>query len=111
MPIYEYKCSNDHTFEVMQSMSDDAIEACEVCDSPVERVYHAIAVHFKGSGFHNTDYKQGKNGASGSDQKEEGSKDSDKKSDGSDSKQSKGDSSKSSDASDSSGKSDKTVTK
>jgi putative FmdB family regulatory protein len=57
MPIYEYRCTNGHTFEVIQSMSDDPIETCEVCGAPVERVFHPIAVHFKGSGFYSTDYK------------------------------------------------------
>ena len=56
MPIYEYKCTNGHQFEVMQRMSDDAVTACEVCDATVQRVFHPIAVHFKGSGFYNTDY-------------------------------------------------------
>ena len=57
MPIYEYRCSNGHTFEVLQSMSDDPVSECEECGAPVERVFHPIAVHFKGSGFYNTDYK------------------------------------------------------
>jgi putative FmdB family regulatory protein len=57
MPIYEYRCLNGHTFEVIQSMSDDPVEACEVCGAPVERVFHPVAVHFKGSGFYSTDYK------------------------------------------------------
>jgi putative FmdB family regulatory protein len=56
MPIYEYRCLNDHTFEVIQSMSDDPVETCEVCGAPVERVFHPVAVHFKGSGFYSTDY-------------------------------------------------------
>jgi putative FmdB family regulatory protein len=56
MPIYEYRCSNGHTFEVIQSMSDDPVEACEECGAPVERVFHPVAVHFKGSGFYTTDY-------------------------------------------------------
>jgi putative FmdB family regulatory protein len=56
MPIYEYRCKNGHTFEVMQSMTDDPVSACEVCGEPVERVFHPIAVHFKGKGFYNTDY-------------------------------------------------------
>ena len=57
MPIYEYRCENGHTFEVIQSMSDDPVETCEVCGAPVERVFHPVAVHFKGSGFYSTDYK------------------------------------------------------
>lgn len=56
MPIYEYRCADGHTFEVMQRMTDDPIEICEVCGGPVERVFHPIAVHFKGKGFYNTDY-------------------------------------------------------
>jgi putative FmdB family regulatory protein len=65
MPTYEYRCQNGHTFEVIQRMSDDPVETCEVCGAPVERVFHPIAVHFKGSGFYTTDYaKKAKAGAS-----------------------------------------------
>jgi putative FmdB family regulatory protein len=56
MAIYEYRCPNGHTFEVIQSMSDDPVETCELCGAPVERVFHPVAVHFKGSGFYTTDY-------------------------------------------------------
>ena len=64
MPTYEYRCQNGHTFEVIQRMSDDPVETCEVCGAPVERVFHPIAVHFKGSGFYTTDYaKKAKAGA------------------------------------------------
>ena len=57
MPIYEYRCENGHHFEVIQTMSDDPVETCEECGAPVERVFHPVAVHFKGSGFYTTDYK------------------------------------------------------
>jgi putative FmdB family regulatory protein len=57
MPIYEYRCDNGHNFEVIQRMSDDPVTACEECGAPVQRVFHPVAVHFKGSGFYNTDYK------------------------------------------------------
>jgi putative FmdB family regulatory protein len=56
MPIYEYRCRNGHLFEVFQSISDDPVTACEECGAPVERVFHPVAVHFKGSGFYTTDY-------------------------------------------------------
>jgi putative FmdB family regulatory protein len=56
MPIYEYRCDQGHTFEVMQRMSDEPVEICETCEAPVQRVFHPVAVHFKGSGFYNTDY-------------------------------------------------------
>jgi putative FmdB family regulatory protein len=56
MPIYEYRCRHGHTFEVMQRMSDDPVVSCETCEAPVDRVFRPVAVHFKGSGFYNTDY-------------------------------------------------------
>ncbi|HEY6779987.1 MAG TPA: FmdB family zinc ribbon protein [Thermoleophilaceae bacterium] len=67
MPIYEYRCERGHTFEVTQRMSDDPLTTCTVCKAPVQRVFHPVAVHFKGSGFYNTDYgKKSKGAASGS---------------------------------------------
>ncbi|HWK26028.1 MAG TPA: FmdB family zinc ribbon protein [Solirubrobacter sp.] len=56
MPIYEYRCDNGHHFDVMQKMTDGPVTECEVCGAPVQRVFHPVAVHFKGSGFYNTDY-------------------------------------------------------
>jgi putative FmdB family regulatory protein len=56
MPIYEYRCDNGHTFEVMQKMTDDPVSICSTCEAPVQRVFHPVAVHFKGKGFYNTDY-------------------------------------------------------
>ena len=56
MPIYQYRCVNGHEFEVMQRMADDALDTCEVCGAAASRVLFAPAIHFKGSGFHNTDY-------------------------------------------------------
>ena len=90
MPIYEYRCPNGHEFEVFQSMAEDPISRCQECGAPVERVFHPVAVHFKGSGFYTTDYARG----SSSDGTESGEakKDSDKKgSDGKDSAKAKSD--------------------
>ncbi len=56
MPVYEYRCDKDHVFEVIQRMSEDALSKCEVCGKPAQRVLYAPAIHFKGTGFHNTDY-------------------------------------------------------
>ncbi|MGH2938465.1 MAG: FmdB family zinc ribbon protein [Solirubrobacterales bacterium] len=64
MPIYEYKCDNGHVFDVMQKMADDPLTECVECDSPAVRVLTAPAVHFKGSGFYNTDYGKRKGGGS-----------------------------------------------
>jgi putative FmdB family regulatory protein len=56
MPLYEYKCKKGHTFDVIQSFSDDPITKCEICGAKCERVLSAPSIHFKGSGFYNTDY-------------------------------------------------------
>jgi putative FmdB family regulatory protein len=66
MPIYEYRCENGHNFEVMQRMTDDPLSSCSTCGAPVQRVFHPVAVHFKGSGFYNTDYGKKKTPASDS---------------------------------------------
>ncbi|HVY76884.1 MAG TPA: FmdB family zinc ribbon protein [Solirubrobacterales bacterium] len=63
MPIYEYKCENGHVFDVIQKMSDEPLTECQECGAPAERVLHPVAVHFKGSGFYNTDYGKKKKGA------------------------------------------------
>jgi putative FmdB family regulatory protein len=77
MPIYEYRCEQGHTFEVMQRMSDDPVQTCETCEAPVARVFHPVAVHFKGSGFYNTDYGTRKRARENSDNKKsEGTSDS-----------------------------------
>src|ERR671917_1848891 len=85
MPIYEYRCTNGHTFEVIQSMSEDPVTTCEECGAPVERVFHPVAVHFKGSGFYTTDYAKKGSGKAASDggskQDDGGSNGSEKKSD------------------------------
>jgi putative FmdB family regulatory protein len=60
MPIYEYRCPQNHLFEVFQRMTDPPVEVCEVCgQGPVQRVLYPVAVHFKGSGFYTTDYGRG----------------------------------------------------
>jgi putative FmdB family regulatory protein len=66
MPIYEYRCDRGHTFEVMQRMTDDPLTSCSTCEAPVQRVFHPVAVHFKGSGFYNTDYGKKKGSAASS---------------------------------------------
>jgi putative FmdB family regulatory protein len=72
MPIYEYRCEKGHTFEVMQRMSEDPLTNCTTCDATVQRVFHPVAVHFKGSGCYNTDYgKQRKGGSSSSESSSE----------------------------------------
>ncbi len=65
MPIYEYKCDNGHVFEVIQKMSDEPLRECQECGAPASRVLTPPAIHFKGSGFHNTDYGTKRSGGNG----------------------------------------------
>jgi putative FmdB family regulatory protein len=95
MPIYEYRRPDGSTFELMQSFSDEALTHDPETGVEVQRVLHAPAVHFKGTGFYNTDYGTRKR------QREEGDKNKDSSSaKGKDSKD--GSSSKDSSAGDSS---------
>jgi putative FmdB family regulatory protein len=95
MPIYEYRCDNGHHFDVMQKMTDSPVTECEVCGAPVQRVFHPVAVHFKGSGFYNTDYGTAKRN------RQQSASSSDSSTDKSSSDSSKSDSSSSSSSSDS----------
>ena len=56
MPIYEYRRPDGSTFEILQSIHDETLTKDPETGVPVERVFHPVAVHFKGKGFHNTDY-------------------------------------------------------
>jgi putative FmdB family regulatory protein len=93
MPIYEYRCERGHQFEVMQKMTDDPVLSCTRCDAPVQRVFHPVAVHFKGKGFYNTDYgtrrrnrELERSGKDGADKTESKSKESSSSSSSSESK-------------------------
>jgi putative FmdB family regulatory protein len=111
VPIYEYKCDSGHVFDVLQKMSDESLTECVECGAPAQRVLTAPAVHFKGSGFYNTDYGKRKGGgpngssdsSSGSSSSESSSSSSDSgssSSSGSDSKSTASSSSSSSSSSD-----------
>ena len=107
MPIYEYRCERGHLFEVMQKMTDDPVSICTTCEAPVQRVFHPVAVHFKGKGFYNTDYgtkrrnremeRSGKDGGEKSESKKDSKSDSSSSSDSSQ-KSDKSSSSKKADA-------------
>ena len=99
MPIYEYRCERGHTFEVMQRMTDDPLTSCSTCEAPVQRVFHPVAVHFKGSGFYSTDYGKKSSASSTSDSSSKSEAKTDSKSDAKDSS-SKSSSSESSSSSD-----------
>jgi putative FmdB family regulatory protein len=89
MPIYEYKCDNGHVFDVIQRMTDEPLTKCEECGAPAARVLTPPAIHFKGSGFHNTDYGTKRGGGNG------GSEGGGEKSDSGSKSESKSDSGKS----------------
>jgi putative FmdB family regulatory protein len=77
MPIYEYRCEQGHTFEVMQRITEDPVATCQTCEAPVSRVFHPVAVHFKGSGFYSTDYGSRKRAREGGEAAEGAGKDTD----------------------------------
>ncbi len=110
MPIYEYRCENGHQFEVSRRISDDPLVECVTCSEPVVKIFHPVAVHFKGSGFYNTDYGTRKRARETSEAKESvGAKSSSESGTGSSSGNGSGSSSESgsgssSDKSDSGGK-------
>jgi putative FmdB family regulatory protein len=71
VPTYQYACRNcDHTFEQVQSFSDEALTVCPRCEGSLRKIFNAVGVVFKGSGFYRTDTradtKSGPTGSSGS---------------------------------------------
>jgi predicted nucleic acid-binding Zn ribbon protein len=56
VPFYEYRRPDGTILEVMQKMTDPPLAEDPETGVPLERVFHPIAVHFKGKGFYNTDY-------------------------------------------------------
>lgn len=59
MPAYDFRCTAcSNVSEVRRSASDDSPVPCPVCGGETKQVFHPVGVHFKGSGFHNTDYKK-----------------------------------------------------
>ena len=64
MPLYEYECPKDGTFEKIQKFSDPPLSKCPTCGGPIERLLSAPAIQFKGTGWYITDYaRKGDSGA------------------------------------------------
>lgn len=60
MPTYQYACTDcGHAFEQFQSFSDDALTVCPECDGRLRKLFNAVGVVFKGSGFYRTDSRSG----------------------------------------------------
>jgi putative FmdB family regulatory protein len=56
VPTYQYACTEcGHAFDQVQSFSDDALTECPVCSGRLRKVFNAVGVVFKGSGFYRTD--------------------------------------------------------
>ncbi len=56
MPTYQYSCTDcAHFFEAVQSFSDDSLTVCPECEGRLRKVFNAVGVVFKGSGFYRTD--------------------------------------------------------
>ena len=56
MPTYQYRCTAcDHAFEEFQSFTDDALTVCPVCGGRLRKLFNAVGVVFKGSGFYRND--------------------------------------------------------
>jgi predicted nucleic acid-binding Zn ribbon protein len=105
VPFYEYRRPDGTILEVMQKMTDPPLAEDPETGVPLERVFHPIAVHFKGKGFYNTDYgtkkRQRENAKS-----EEGKKAAESKADGAKAESKSGGDSSSSDSSSSSSSSE-----
>ena len=64
MPTYQYSCNDcGHFFEIVQSFSDDSLTVCPECEGQLRKVFNAVGVVFKGSGFYRTDSRNQKAGA------------------------------------------------
>lgn len=60
MPTYQYSCTEcGHFFEVFQSFSEDSLTVCPECAGQLRKVFNAVGVVFKGSGFYRTDSRKG----------------------------------------------------
>ena len=79
MPLYEYHCPKDGTFELVRKFSDPPLEACPTCGGPIEKLVSAPAIQFKGSGWYITDYARKSTGGEAAGNKDAGSKDAGKK--------------------------------
>lgn len=60
MPTYQYACTAcEHQLEAVQSFSDDALTECPQCGGRLRKLFSAVGVVFKGSGFYRTDSRSG----------------------------------------------------
>ena len=71
MPLYDYECiSCGHKFELRQGFDAEPVSECPECNGRSRRKFNAVAVHYKGSGFYTTDYKNNSSSTSSGDPSE-----------------------------------------
>ena len=64
MPTYQYACTAcGHELEAVQSFSDEALTQCPACEGRLRKVFSAVGIVFKGSGFYRTDSRGDKSSA------------------------------------------------
>jgi putative FmdB family regulatory protein len=67
VPKYQYQCKDcGEALEVQQSFTDDALTVCPHCGGDLRKVFNAVGVVFKGSGFYKTDSRSGSSSSSSS---------------------------------------------
>jgi len=66
VPTYQYACTAcAERLEVQQSFTDEPLTECPACAGRLRKVFNAVGVVFKGSGFYRTDSRESaKNGKS-----------------------------------------------
>jgi putative FmdB family regulatory protein len=68
VPTYQYSCTDcGHFFDIFQSFSDDSLTVCPECEGRLRKVFNAVGVVFKGSGFYRTDSRSQTSGGSAGD--------------------------------------------
>jgi len=65
LPTYQYQCTAcGEAFEIHQSFSDDALTKCPECSGQLRKLFNAVGVVFKGSGFYRTDSRSSSSSSS-----------------------------------------------
>jgi putative FmdB family regulatory protein len=65
VPTYAYACTAcEHSFEIVQSFTDDSLTRCPECEGRLRKIFNAVGVVFKGSGFYRNDSRNDSRGHS-----------------------------------------------
>jgi putative FmdB family regulatory protein len=74
LPLYEYECPRDGMFELIRKFSDPPLAACPTCGGPIEKLFSAPAIQFKGTGWYITDYARKSTGGEAAGRKDSSDK-------------------------------------